>query len=51
MNEIEKLEAELRELRPLPPSEEFTARLETALGDAGQVAMCCLPEDEDNECT
>ncbi len=49
MNEFEKLEAELKELRPLPPSEEFTARLETALGDAGKVAMCCLPEDEDNE--
>ena len=38
MNEFEKLEAELKELRPLPPSDAFTARLEEALGDAGNVA-------------
>ena len=31
MNEFEKLEAELKELRPLPPSEEFTSSLEIAL--------------------
>ena len=41
MNEFEKLEEELKELRPLPTSEEFTGRLEKALGDAGKVAMRC----------
>jgi hypothetical protein len=46
MNEFEKLEAELKELRPLRPSEEFTNRLEKALGDAGNVAMRCLPDEE-----
>ena len=46
MNEFEKLEAELRELRPLSPSEEFTSRLENALGDAGKVAMRCLPDED-----
>ena len=46
MNEFEKLEAELKELRPLRPSEEFTNRLEKALGDAGNVAMRCLPDGE-----
>jgi hypothetical protein len=45
MNEFEKLEAELKELRPVEPSQEFTARLEKALGDAGNVAMRCLPDD------
>ena len=48
MNEFEKLEAELKELRPLPPSDAFTARLEEALGDAGNVAMRCLPNQEDD---
>ena len=47
MNEFEKLEAELKELRPLPPSDAFTARLEKALGDAGNVAMRCLPDQGD----
>ena len=46
MNEFEKLEAELKELRPLPTSEEFTGRLERALGDAGKVAMRCLPDED-----
>lgn len=48
MNEFEKLEGELKELRPLPPSDAFTARLEEALGDAGNVAMRCLPDREDD---
>jgi hypothetical protein len=48
MNEFEKLEAELKELRPVEPSKEFTARLEEALGDAGNVAMCCLPDGEEH---
>ena len=48
MNEFEKLEEELKELRPLPPSDAFTARLEEALGDAGNVAMRCLPDREDD---
>jgi hypothetical protein len=47
MNEFEKLEAELKELRPVEPSQEFTNRLEKALGDAGKVAMCCLPDDQE----
>ena len=47
MNEFEKLEAELKELRPVEPSQEFTARLEKALGDAGNVAMRCLPDDQE----
>ena len=47
MNEFEKLEAELKELRPAEPSQDFTARLEKALGDAGNVAMCCLPDDQE----
>ena len=47
MNEFEKLEAELKELRPVEPSQDFTARLEKALGDAGNVAMCCLPDDQE----
>ncbi len=45
MNEVEKLEAELRELKPLPPGDAFKSRLESALGDAGKVAMRCLPEE------
>ena len=49
MNEFEKLEAELRELRPLSPSEEFISRLENALGDAGKVAMRCLPDEDSLE--
>ena len=48
MNEFEKLEEELKELRPLPPSDAFTARLEEALGDAGNVAMRCLPDRVDD---
>ena len=46
MNDFDKLEAELKELRPLPPSKEFTTRLGKALGDAGNVAMRCLPDEE-----
>ena len=49
MNEFEKLEAELKELRPLPPSEEFTSSLEIALGDAGKVAIRCLPDEDSLE--
>ena len=49
MNEFEKLEAELKEIRPLPPSKEFTTRLEKALGDAGKVAMRCLPDEESDD--
>ena len=50
MNEFEKLEAELKELRPLPPSEEFTSSLEIALGDAGKVAIArCLPDEDSLE--
>ena len=48
MNEFEKLETELKELCPLPPSDAFTARLEKALGDAGNVAMRCLPDQGDD---
>ena len=51
MNEFEKLEAELRELKPSEPSAEFTSRLESALGEAGKVAVRCLPDDDEEECT
>ena len=46
MNEFEKLEAELKELHPVAPSDQFSARLERALGDAGNVAMRCMPDEE-----
>ena len=46
MNEFEKLEAELKELQPAAPSEQFISRLEDALGDAGNVAMRCMPDEE-----
>jgi len=49
MNEFEKLEAELKELVPGPPSDEFTSRLENALGDAGNVAMRCMPNQEERK--
>ena len=48
MNEFEKLEAELKELQPAAPSEQFISRLEDALGDAGNVAMRCMPDEEEN---
>ena len=49
MNEFEKLEAELKELQPAAPSEQFISRLEDALGDAGNVAMRCLPDEEESK--
>ena len=49
MNEFEKLEAELRELVPDPPGDEFTSRIENALGDAGNVAMRCMPNQEERK--
>ena len=48
MNEFEKLEAELKELQPAAPSEQFISRLEDALGDAGNVAMRCMPDEEES---
>jgi len=47
MNEFEKLEAELKGLQPAAPSEQFISRLEDALGDAGNVAMRCMPDKEE----
>ena len=49
MNEFEKLEAQLKQLQPLPPSEDFTSRLEKALGGAGNVAIRCLPDEDSSE--
>ena len=49
MNEFEKLEEELKGIHPLPPSKEFTGRLEKALGDAGKVAICCLPGEDSSK--
>ena len=51
MNEFEKLEAELKELQPAAPSEQFISRLEDALGDAGNVAMRCMPDEEESRGT
>ena len=48
MNEFEKLEAELKELQPAAPSDQFISRLEDALGDAGNVAMRCMPDEEES---
>ena len=42
MNDFEKLEKELSSLSPRPPTDEFTKKIEDALGEAGSVAMCHL---------
>ena len=48
MNEYEQLEAELRSLKPLPPGEAFSSKLEKALGSAGNLAVRRLPDAEDS---
>tara|TARA_Y100000588_G_C14234238_1_gene916570 strand:+ start:1073 stop:1684 length:612 start_codon:yes stop_codon:yes gene_type:complete len=47
VNEFEELEKELRSFRPAKPSQAFEARLETALGESGNLAVRRLPELED----
>lgn len=42
MNDFEKLEKELSSFSPRPPTDEFTKKIENALGEAGSVAMCHL---------
>ncbi len=46
MKEFDELEKSLRRLKPRPPDEKFVARIESALGDAGNLAIRCLPEEE-----
>lgn len=42
MNDFEKLEKEISSFSPRPPTDEFTKKIEDALGEAGSVAMCHL---------
>ena len=51
MNEFEELEKELRSFRPAKPSQAFEARLETALGESGNLAVRRLPELEEEATT
>ena len=51
MNEFEELEKELRSFRPAKPSQAFEARLETALGESGNLAVRRLPELEEKATT
>jgi hypothetical protein len=44
MNDFEKLEKELSSFSPRLPTDEFTKKIEDALGEAGSVAMCHLNE-------
>ena len=48
MNEFENLEAELKNLQPLPPSNDLKLRMENALGNAGKLAMRQLPGEGDD---
>jgi hypothetical protein len=41
----EDIEKELSSISPVKPSSEFCDRVERALGEAGTVAMCHLPEE------
>ena len=43
MNEFENLEAELKSLQPLSPSNDLKLRMENALGNAGKLAMRQMP--------
>ena len=51
MNEFEELEKELRSFPPAKPSKAFEARLETALGEPGNLAVRRLPELEEEATT
>lgn len=47
MNEIEKLEWELRSIRPAKPSESFTNSVERALGESAKLAVRQHPDAPD----
>jgi len=45
MNEFDSIEKELKSLSPKPPSTHLIAKVESGLGDAGNLAMHRLPEE------
>lgn len=45
MNEFDSIEKELKALRPKSPSSHLIAKVESGLGDAGNLAMRRLPEE------
>ena len=47
--DTEDIEKELRSISPVQPSSDFCDRVEHALGEAGTVAMCHLPEESSVE--
>lgn len=47
--DTEDIEKELRSISPVKPSSDFCDRVERALGEAGTVAMCHLPEESSVE--
>lgn len=47
--DTEDIEKELRSISPVKPSSDFCDRVEYALGEAGTVAMCHLPEESSVE--
>lgn len=47
MSDFEKLEKELAALSPSPPTRDFMGRVEHALGDAGNMAMCHFSDKVD----
>ena len=46
MSDWEELEKELAGLTPRTPSKDFSKRVEDALGEAGSVAMCHIPDPD-----
>ena len=46
MNEFESIEKELKGLTPKAPSSQLTDKVEIRFGDAGNLAMRRLPEEE-----
>jgi len=47
--DTEDIEKELRSISPVKPSSDFCDRVKRALGEAGTVAMCHLPEESSVE--
>lgn len=47
MNEFDDIEKELHSLTPVAPSEDFSERIENALGGSGTVAMCHMPQSDE----
>lgn len=47
--DTEDIEKELRSISPVKPSSDFCDRVERALGEAGTVAMCHLPDESSVE--